>query len=119
MCVGGGAVHIRGVFVYDQKGVRTNFIPCWVLEQWVALDGHVSNDRTFSRVFLLFTPTASLQVRLNSAERWRCVQRPLNLFIDALFLLELWPLMCSNNRRLCFPQDVSKTETVLLTSRAN
>lgn len=50
----------------------------------MALDEHVSNDRTFSRVFLLFTPTASLQMRLNSTERWRCVERLLNLFIDAL-----------------------------------
>lgn len=62
-------MQIRGGFVYDQNGVRTNFILYWVLEQWVALDEHVSNNRTCSWVFLLlFIPTASLEVGLNSTE---------------------------------------------------
>lgn len=86
----------------------------------MALDEGVSNDRTFSRIFLLlFTPTASLQVGLNSTERWGRVQRLFNLFIDASSLFELQPFICSSNRRLCFPQGESKTEIVLLTSKAN
>lgn len=85
----------------------------------MALDEHVSNDRTCSRVFLLlFIPTASLEVGLNSTERWGCVQRLSSLFIDALSLFELRRFICSNNS-LCFPQGESKTEIVLLTSTAN
>lgn len=69
----------------------------------MALDEHVSNDRTLSGVFLLlFTPVASLQVMLNSTERWGCVQRLFNLSIDALALFELQPFIYSNNRRLVF-----------------
>lgn len=70
-------------------------------------------------VFLLFTPAASLEVGLNSTERWGCVQRLSSLFIDALSLFELRPFICSNNRSLYFPQGESKTEIMLLTSTAN